>query len=184
MLKFGNISKWSPLPCGEGVTFPQSVRVRLEVSTPHGADWYYSAEDGDVYFATTSGRECIEFVPEAGMVIMCASDALIYSAEFEAVHIPETGNPAFARIANRRERNPELERIAALAAANATARMEQMMREVELRHEFELERMRAAASAVAAADGAHVPPVADTGGTASGEVSPSAAAPQEVADGE
>lgn len=121
MLKFGSLERWIVLGAGTAIIFPVARRVRLEVSTPEHTDWTINGE----YLCTTSGRESIEVTVPAGAKFEATETARYRCIDGETAHYV-TGNPSFAKIANRRARNPEMERIAAIAAENATRRMAQM----------------------------------------------------------
>jgi hypothetical protein len=143
MQKLGNLDKWPLVKNGEGIEFSVERRVRLEVLSPVGTDWYFmEGKKKGQYFTTTSGREVLEFVAVEGMRVMPTKHVRYYSSENEHIHVDETGNPVFTRIANRQARNPEMEMVAAIAAENATRRMQQMYAEDMRRKDEQINQLK------------------------------------------
>ena len=128
MQKLGNLEKWQLVKAGQPIVFPAARKVRLEVRTPLGTNWYVD-DDGRAYLTTTSSAEVLEFVPDGSVSLSASEDVRIYTTENERIHIDESVNPTFTKIANRKERNHEMELVAAKAAENATRRMERMYAE-------------------------------------------------------
>ncbi len=146
MQKLGNLDKWKLVQESEAIEFPVARRVRLEVMTPIGTDWAIQRGDDDPeYFTTTSGFDVMEFGVTEPVKLIPMRDVRWFSAGGQIIHIEDTGNESFATVANRQTRNPELEKVAHMAALNATRRMEQMhaeeMRRLELRLEEQGERL-------------------------------------------
>lgn len=134
MQKFGSLNKWRMFTAKDELHLRKGQSVRLRVSTPVGTQWFVNGE----FFAVTSGMEVIEFVTDAQQVVTVDDRAMLFNAAEQQLHIEDTGKEVFTKIAVRRERNPEFERIAALAAQNATNRMAAMMDQMERRHREEL----------------------------------------------
>lgn len=157
MQKFGNLDKWLVVKAGTAIKFDVTRRVKLELVAPvgtnlfvtdgFGKDRYFTSVSKDRYFTSVSEREVIEFEAISGMSIKADKDIRYYSSENEFIHVEETGNPSYAKVANRQQRNPELERVAALAAQNATRRMEQMYLEEQRRKDAEIAALRRQANA-------------------------------------
>nr|WP_321483033.1 hypothetical protein [uncultured Cohaesibacter sp.] len=138
MQKFGNLNKWRLVREGDPIQFSRTARVRLEVVTPANTNWSVglSVNGKGEYFTSTNGHDVLEFEAQKGLVLSPDHDVRVFSCDGDSVHIEETGKPSFTRIANRQQRNPELEMVAAKAAENATRRIDQMYRE-ELRRRDE-----------------------------------------------
>lgn len=121
MQKFDNIDKWQVVSENKGITFPYAQPVTLEVSTPNACDWYIPDENGELeYFATTSGRDVFTFVPWKGMTLVPDYTVRCYTIEQEMVQIEDDGSASYTGIPNRQVRNPEMEKVAHIAAMNAT----------------------------------------------------------------
>jgi len=147
MQKFGSMEKWASVSEGDSIRFADNKprRVRLQVVSPVGTDWYVHLPDKGVeYFTTTCGMETIEFVTREGMEIKPSGPARYYTSEGDVIHTPTTGNEIFTKIANRQSRNPELEIVAKVAAENAIRRQSVMMAEMEKHHQLEMMELRKA----------------------------------------
>jgi hypothetical protein len=151
MQKLGNLERWKYLDQDEAIKFPVARPVRLEVKTPQNTHWYIEEEGGGQaakYLTTTSESDVIEFTPEKPVYLRASCDVRYSTVEGEQIHVPPTGNKAFVKIANRQQRNPEMERVAMMAAANATARMDAMHREERRQMRQEIAELRAQGVAV------------------------------------
>lgn len=144
MQRMGKLSDWVYLPQGTAIKFPveRAKRVRLEIVTPMGTDWYIAGSGKGEYLTTTSGRDVIELEANKDLCIVASSSARYRTSTGAQIHIDETGNPIFTKIANRQPRNLELERAVALASRNTERRMEAMHNEVMRRIDQDRERYR------------------------------------------
>lgn len=126
MQKFGNLGKWKSFKPGAELRFKPGRRVRLQVRTPFDAMWTANGQ----FLTCTSGAEVIEFVVAEGeLTLCCSAQSCVYTSDWEVVHLPESTEPSFVRVANRQPRNYEYERIAHMAAQNVARRYEAMMEE-------------------------------------------------------
>lgn len=139
MQKFGNLDKWLVVEPNTAILFEHQRRVRLSLVAPVGTDLTVTYAHGrNEYFTTVSGSDVVEFEALEGMSLKASKPVRYYSAETEFVHIEETGAPSYAKVAQRKERNPEMERIAEIAARNVEKRMRYAMDEQARQHAREL----------------------------------------------
>lgn len=152
--KLFNINKWTRLMAGNQLDLPgDRLRlVRLHVNTPAETHLSYISDDGEVLFlAAVYGRDTVEFMTDGRVSILTdTDDTFIYTADGEQVHQIVEAPESFTRIMEKRARNPELERIAALMNQNMSMRLQAQAAE----YEGILERRFAAREALLKAEGA------------------------------
>lgn len=125
MMKFGDLEKWRRLKALQPITFPAGRVVRLSVSTPRQTTWLLNGE----FFGVTTGMEVIEFASGSPVELKADQPVLACTPNWAVIHLPESGEPSFVRVAERSARNPEMERIAYMAAMNATRRTQLLYEE-------------------------------------------------------
>lgn len=140
MRKLTDLQKFRSMPVGMALALPGVQRVvRLELNTPMPCQ--VSIKDGDdadapaLFLANVEGRDGVEFVAQGNVVVHFASEAPIWywTAELETSSVKLDALP-FTKIATRKPRNLELERVAAKMQENADRRMAQMQKEMEKLH--------------------------------------------------
>lgn len=155
-----NPSKWSRIPKGSGLEIAaseilQTRRIRLEVNAPERTKAYFVLEKSEpVFLATFEGLEVIEFTapPEALRVEFLGNDDVWYfTSDGDQIAVPRPESPSFARVANRRARNPELERMMFMMNQNIERRLS-IQREEFAATMQRMEEYRAAQAAEAGAD--------------------------------
>lgn len=134
MQRIFNVDKWVNLPQGSQVEFPSTRprRIRLEVNAPGDCTLYVVQPDGDlVFLALVRGRDTVEFVTDGKVGLMAdGADCWIYTADGDDVSSVIPDAQSFTRIMERRQRNPELERIAAEMRFNTERRLEKQADEL------------------------------------------------------
>lgn len=183
-IKLNSLSRWNRLAADGAVMFDgpeRRIRLFVNVET-ETAFFYQTAEtEADCLLAVVSPGVCaIEFYAGGKLAVLAvpaSADAQVWyqTAESEPTHIKVVDPVVFTKIAQRRERNPELERMFGLMVRN------QRQREAQMNAEFErrlgaIERAKAAPAPAPApkkkgkSDGSN-PPKAD--GNSRGDGKPS-----------
>lgn len=120
MQQLNVLAEWKQLLPEESISMLTGKLFRMDVSTPVATDWYYKTGDSEPqYFATTSGYETLRFVPIKGMEITASSRCRYRTATGNMVHVENPENEPFTEVANRGERNVQMELVAKKAAENA-----------------------------------------------------------------
>lgn len=120
MQQLNVLADWKQLLPKESITMLTGKLFRMDVSTPVGTDWFYqTGESEPQYFATTSGYETLRFVPEKGIQLTASKRCRYRTATGNMVHVENPENDPFTEVANRQERNVEMELVARRAAENA-----------------------------------------------------------------
>lgn len=115
----------------EGGEFPREVR--LEVNCDQPCHLAVRVPDGDSRFlAVVEGRETVVFTIEEPCILWSSCDGELrwWTVELEAASIVSDAE-TYTKIAERRTRNPELERVARKMQENAERRMAALMREMD-----------------------------------------------------
>lgn len=194
--RLGNLDKWEPL-AGDGksgVSFPGGPRpVTLEVNAPERTALYVEYEvpkldaDGNVrgfdlkeqFLALVEGRDKVEFTVGGDFTLFADKDCLYYTGDDQETHNVVIAPVIFTRIANRKERNPNMEMMEFKMRLNIERRMQALEREAMLRRKDEVNRYAPRRSTV-------TPPELVSDEPADGEAQPaelSAAAPAEAGAG-
>lgn len=154
MQRVFNVDKWFNLEQGKQIEFPSTRprRIRLEVNSPGHCQLYAVQEDGDlVFLALFSGRDTIEFVTEGKVGLLAdGADCWLYTADGDDVSSIVEAPVSFTRVMQRRQRNPELERIAAEMRFNTERRLEKQADELAALFERRLAAISAQSPAPAA----------------------------------
>lgn len=141
MQKIGTLEKWRTLTPSAAIEFPVATPVRLEVTTPPDTEWYYilkGSKSEPQFLTTTTGHDVLTFAPSAGLKLQPSAKCRYLMAQDQIVHREGDGS-SFATIANRQQRNPELEAMMRQMNKNNERRMAQMFYEQERRHALERE---------------------------------------------
>lgn len=157
VVRIHNVSKWAALQPGQLLELkglqPRKVRVELNCPAPTRVDLVEG--DKTVFLCIAHGYEVVEFSAGQDVYLSCTSEDEVWyftnDGDVTAFDAPEA--VSFTKIATRRARNPDLERIMFKAEQNA------LRREAALRSEFEA----AMAARDAAAAAAAVPHDPETG---------------------
>lgn len=136
MQRFGNLEKWRQLASGDHLNVAGGRRVVIEVFTAPNSEWWWCLkreEDGDGsqwrFLTATTGNDVFEFAAPEDVCLWATGAVQYYTSAEETVHLEESGEPSFVRVANRQPRNFEFERVARQAAENVARRYEVMMAE-------------------------------------------------------
>lgn len=159
MQRMFNLNKWTKIAEGETVEFPstRSRRVRVEVNSPSVSRIWTVDDDGNLMFlARVNGRDTLDFYAIGQLRFHIeGGEVWIYTSDGEDISAVIPDAQSFTRVMERRQRNPQLEYIAAQMEANMNRRMEQQADEIKslyARREAALaERLKADAVARAAA---------------------------------
>jgi hypothetical protein len=134
MQRMFNLSKWTKISEGETVEFPstRNRRVRVEVNSPAVSRIWTVNDDGDLTFlARINGRDSIEFFAVGQLRFHIeGGEVWIYTSDGEDISAVIPDAQSFTRVMERRQRNPQLEYIAAQMEANMNRRMEKQADEI------------------------------------------------------
>lgn len=167
MQRIFNLDKWRTITEGEAIRFAGKWGervIRLEVNARDKVRLFVQ-EDGDepAFLALVEGRDLIEFTAKAGFDLMVdGGECSFYTADGQDWSIADVGEETFTKIVERRQRNPELELMMAMAQRNMEERLATQGQELERRFQAALD--RANDSAVAAIEALKQPPATPDGG--------------------
>nr|QJB21439.1 MAG: hypothetical protein [Microvirus sp.] len=146
MINLEEVSRFVRCPEGQGLELPgERRRVRLEVNTSAPCQIMLQTGPDDMRFlVNVNGRETVQFIAPGPVTLWpdCDGEVWWWTSEMETTATVIEEPEIFTKIAERKPRNPELERIAAKMQENADRRMAQLMGQVgnvvaELRQENE-----------------------------------------------
>lgn len=158
MVRIHNLSKWERVKKGEDLVIRAdgNRRVRLECNAPEKVKAFLVAEDmPPVFLAVWEGMNVLEFTAPEGRkcaVDFVGGDVWVFTAEGDQIAMPRPASPSFVRVANRRARNPELEKMMFMMTMNIERRLAAQKEE----YEATLQRLEARRRAEAKAAGADV----------------------------
>ncbi|UIB81407.1 hypothetical protein [Flyfo microvirus Tbat2_98] len=180
MKRVGDLTLFQPIAADAIATFPSDRErtVRISVNAPGNVLLYVVplTDEGDVdedvrpmFLATVNGLEDVEFYAHGPFGIQGDGDFGLKTLDGQPVHAIVPDAMTFTRIAERRPRNLEVERLQAMLMQNQERRMGAMYEELRIERE-KLQRERTAvnnqrASADAAAQ-SKPEPSADGGASA------------------
>lgn len=135
MIDIGDLSRFALVKPGQGFTLEGDRRhVTLEVNCEADTVFHVQYGDGDVRFlALVSGRDSVRFVADGRATVIPTSEGevWVWCSEFDTMAVVVPDAETFTTIANRRARNPELEKMMAKMSANIDRRMSHLMAEYE-----------------------------------------------------
>lgn len=168
MQRIFNVNKWTTLPEGSAIEYPSTKPrvVRLEVNAPSPVSLFVVSDGEDPeasFLARVEGRDTVEFHVTGKFSLTCEGGFCnVYTIDGDRWAFVDLAPIVFTRIAERRRRNPELERMMLIAQHNMERRLEQQAEEFRRM----LDRRDAARAALAA------PPAAAGATSESGDGSP------------
>jgi len=135
MLNLNEMDKFVLVPQGSYLELANDKRrvVKLELNTSEPCQLRLQVGSDDYRFlANVHGRETISFVADGPVGIWpdCDGEVWWWCPEMESTHVQLVDEETFTRVANRRQRNPELERMMQKMHENAERRMAQVVGEV------------------------------------------------------
>lgn len=152
MYKLHELSRYVAVT-DKGVKFPQDEfrKIRLEVLAEKETSLYIKdGKDEPAYIGTFRGFDIVEFHVKGPTLLQADGPGVkVFTTEFQSdvIEIPDA--VSFTRVVERRERNPELEKMQAVMEQNMARRLRQLERDVTLRvsqevreRHAELERVR------------------------------------------
>ena len=139
MIDLKNIDKWVMLEPDEGYVFAKQHprTVTLHVRSAQKVSLYVTSEEGEtVFLCNVDGYEKVKFRLPSGKWTLTgdgSQEVYFYTIEFEkaAVEIPNA--VIFTKIAERKARNPELEKMMQLMQVNMERRLQQQSLESNAR---------------------------------------------------
>lgn len=138
-IKLDALADWKNLSAQSAIIFdgPKGSgarRVRLHVNCEADTVFYYQDYAGEdrLLTAVSAGVHTLEFYAEGKVGVFRAGKAQVWyqTAEDQPTFVKVVDPKVFTKIAQRRERNPELERMFAMMQRNA------MQREAQLQADF------------------------------------------------
>lgn len=116
VVRIHNVSKWKKLQPGEVLELAgqDERRVRIELNCPAPTRLDLIQSDGKpVFLAVVQGLETVEFKAGATVQLVATSEDEVwyFTSDGERVAAKNVQAKSFTKIAQRRTRNPELERM-------------------------------------------------------------------------
>lgn len=142
-----NVEKWFKVEADGIARFdkPEPRRVRIDVLAPEKTPVWYIDGNGELTpLGVVDGRDVLEFRAYGPFEITADKDVWFYTIDGEnlAFSIPDAVK--LTKIMERRQRNPELERMMFLANQNTERRLRDMRNDMERLFNQRLEAERAA----------------------------------------
>lgn len=135
MINLKEIEKFRRLPDGGAIALSSDKRreVRLEVNAAEPCQLQLERADGSRQFlANVEGRETLLFIAEGRVVVRPTTEGEFWWWSPEvASSVVAMDQKSFTKIATRRQRNPELERMMRTVQLNAERRMQQVLGDVQ-----------------------------------------------------
>ena len=136
MRNLQEVSKFVLVAAGSGRELASDKRrvVRLELNTACPCQLRLQTGGGDIRFlANVEGRETITFIADGPVTVWPDSEDEVWwwSPEMEMTHVVIPDAETFTKIANRRQRNPDLERMMAKMHENAERRHAALLHEMQ-----------------------------------------------------
>lgn len=134
MIRVGDLKLFQFLELGALAPFLSERKrtVRVTVNAPHktvlsivpmGDGGSIEDDVEPIYLATVEGLETVEFTAEGPFGLSADGDIYFKTPDGDHIHVVIPGAETFTRIAERRARNPELERLQQMLMANQERRM-------------------------------------------------------------
>lgn len=158
VVRIHNTSKWSLVKAGGVLELlgqgQRNVRLEVNCPAPTRLDLVY-AGDKTVFLAVAEGHEVIEFVAEDDCYIMPTTDDdfWFFTNDGDQIAVENPHEVPFTKIADRRARNPELERMMFKMEQNVMRRLEAAAAERQALNDWNAQRDAEAASREAEAGG-------------------------------
>lgn len=179
MIKVGDLTLFTRLLAGEQAQFLNVItrNVRFTVNAPTEAQLMVIplTDDGEVpddadamFLCTIKGLDDIEFFALGPFALSSDVDILLKTIDGSPIHTFTPEEATFTRIAERRPRNPEIERLQEMLLKNQERRMGAMYAEVE-RERYALARERETLHQSTSADGGSGEPPAPAPAVGPGE---------------
>ena len=152
-MKLQDIARYQEMPEGKAYEFaketPRNIRLELLCAVP--TQLTIDTPDGSVTVGVEAGQRYVQFATTGKTTISADVLCAFYTSELYTVHA-ENLNTKFTKVANRQERNPELEKIVAQTMANQQRRQDMQMAEMQRMHEAQMARMEENANAAKQSD--------------------------------
>lgn len=134
-----DLRKWQPLAEGEVARFhKENARtVRIDVNTTHPVLLYVAQKDEDAEFlCKVDGRDRVEFSVDGPFDLTAdGGEVRFYTVDGADFTMEKVDHDSFTRIVQRRERNPEMERMMYLMHQNTEKRIATTIHELEASYE-------------------------------------------------
>lgn len=144
--KLGTLLDWRVLAEGVKLELKGGLRsVALEINAPEPINLYAGLNQEDIFVGRFEGRDRVEFTVDGDFFLYGDGGELWFITTDDVVVNTEAdpADPIFTRIANRRDRNPNLEAIEWRMRQNMERRFAEMQAEAQRRSEDD-ERLYAA----------------------------------------
>jgi len=131
-IKLGYIEQWEVV--GEGFFLPEEKprRVKIDVNVEGTAKFYGHGKDGVIfYLGQVTGRNTLELAVDGSLKVTAEGSDAWFKCQEVHQRPKATANETFTKVANRKERNPELERMMHIMTLNVDKRMAQMQSDHE-----------------------------------------------------
>lgn len=151
VINLKSLSRWKRLGKDEAIMFAgpsdRERRVRLVLNLAETTTFHLQGEDGEERFLTVApaGVSTVEFyvAGKVGLMAEPGKEVWFQSAEHEPTYVEVPDAVSFAKIRERRARNPELERVLFEVTRNAERRLAMQAAELTRSFEERLNRVRA-----------------------------------------
>ncbi len=142
VVRIHNIDKWKRLPAGDvlGLGHGGARLVRVDLNCPTPTHVAYSQGEVVTFLAVVHGLQTLEFATieadeEPLLVLTGEDDAWYFTDEGDHAPVENLEAKSFTKLATRRARNPELERLQFIAEQNMNNRMARLEEEYARRFE-------------------------------------------------
>lgn len=137
MQRFYNLDKWQKIGEGEVITFtdtrPRTVRVEVNAPDDTGIFIFEGDSKDGQFLARVCGRDVLEFSPNDKFALVADGECYIYTADGQNWAMAPVDDMSFTRIVERKQRNPELERMMYEMQYNLEKRLAKQAEDFELK---------------------------------------------------
>lgn len=156
MQRIGDLTKWTSIRDGESLEFARDVprTIRLEVNSAAPLSLYVSplsSKEGEglQFLSVSEGLDLIEFAVPGAFRLTAEGNGYVHTKDGTHVHVEKTDERVFAKIAERKPRNYQLELAMRIAAENQNKRFKALIDEQERLLEERLKNVASVAPAPA-----------------------------------
>ena len=126
------LDRWEPVAPGMRFPTPYKRKVRLEVLSEGECKLYVSEGGQKSFIGRFEGYDVVQFSVNGPFELTAKGDPVkVWCSEFDTMEVVVPDARSFTRIAERKARNPELERMMQRMRQNMEQRLQQAERDIE-----------------------------------------------------
>lgn len=132
MFDLKQLDRWETVAPGMRFPTPYKRKVRLEVISEGESKLYVSEGSQRSFIGRFEGYDVVQFTVNGPFELTAKGDPVkVWCSEFDTMEVVPPDATSFTRIAERKTRNPELERMMQRMRVNMERRLAQAERDIE-----------------------------------------------------